>query len=357
MKKENTPIQQTIIGVDLGDTKHAICVTDKDGNILKEYFITITKQSFKKLIETYPQSLIAIEVGTHSPWISRYLTQLGAQVVVANARKLRAIYTNERKSDELDARMLAKIARLDIDLLHPIQHGTEEQQRDSLMIKLRASLTKQRAATVVTIRFTLKSLGIRIRSSSTRAFPNVARKYLQQQPEILAIIEPSLVILDALNEQIKKLEKQIEERISKKYPEAQHLQQITGIGPITALAFVLHISDPESFKSPRDVGAYLGLVPRSDQSGKKDKELSISKTGNTYLRCLLVQAAQYILGHFGPDCDLRNHGLKLAARGGNGAKKKAVIATARKIAVTMLAMWKNKNDYNPHMQSTPKKVA
>jgi len=97
MKKENTPIQQTIIGIDLGDTKHAICVTDKDGNILKEYFITNTKQSFKKLIERYPQSLVAIEVGAHSPWISRYLIQLGAQVVVANARKLRAIYTNERK--------------------------------------------------------------------------------------------------------------------------------------------------------------------------------------------------------------------------------------------------------------------
>ena len=357
MNKINTPIQQTIIGVDLGDTKHALCVTDKDGNILKEYFITNTKLSFKKLIEAYPESLVAIEVGTHSPWVSRYLKELGACVVVANARKLRVIYTNERKSDELDARMLAKIARLDIDLLHPIQHGTEEQQRDSLLIKLRDSLTKQRAANVLTIRFTLKSLGIRLKASSTRSFANSARKQLQEQPEILALIHSALAILDSLNEQIKLLEKQIEQLIVEKYPAAQHLQQITGIGPITSLAFVLHISDPLSFKNPRDVGAYLGLVPRRDQSGKIDKELSISKTGNTYLRCLLVQAAQYILGHFGPDCDLRTHGLKLASRGGKAAKKKAVIATARKLSVMMLAMWKNQSDYNPHMKSKPQKAA
>lgn len=355
--KKNTPIQQTIIGVDLGDIKHAICVTDNDGNILKEYFITNTKQSFKKLIETYPQSLVAIEVGTHSPWISRYLTELGAKVVVANARKLRAIYTNERKSDELDARMLAKIVRLDIDLLYPITHQTEDQQRDSLLIKIRASLTKQRVSNMITVRFALKSLGIRLKSVSSSAFANNARGQLAEQPEILELIDSSLAILDELTSQIKKLDKQIEQLIYEKYPAAQHMQQIPGVGPLTSLAFVLHISDPESFIKPRDVGAYLGLVPRRDQSGKVDKQLPISKTGNTYLRCLLVQAAQYILGHFGPDCDLKTHGLKLAARGGKAAKRKAVIATARKLSVMMLTMWKNQSDYNPDMKNTSNKVA
>jgi len=263
MKKENTPIQQTIIGVDLGDIKHAICVTDKDGDILKEYFITNTKQSFKKLTDAYPQSLVAIEVGTHSPWVSRYLTQLGAQVVVANARKLRAIYTNERKSDELDARMLAKIVRLDVDLLYPVTHQTEDQQRDSLLLKIRDSLTKQRVSNVLTVRFTLKSLGIRLNSVSTDAFANNARRQLKEQPEILILVNASLIILDTLNEQIKSLDKQIECLIKMKYPAAQHLQQIPGIGPITSLAFVLHISNPDRFENIRDVAAYLGLVPRA----------------------------------------------------------------------------------------------
>lgn len=349
--KNNTLIQQTIIGVDLGDIKHAICVTDKNGGaILKEYFIT-------KLMNTYPNSLVAIEVGTHSPWISRFLNELGAEVVVAKARKLRAIYTNERKCDELDARMLAKIARLDIDLLYPIKHGTEDQQRDSLLIKLRNSLTKQRVSNVLTVRFTLKSLGIRLKSVSTSAFANNARKQLADQPEILRLIDSTLIILDALNEQLKRLDKQIVELIDRKYPAAQQLRKIPGVGPITSLAFVLHISNPESFNKPRDVGAYLGLVPRRDQSGKIDKQLPISKTGNTYLRCLLVQASQYILGHFGPDCDLKTHGLKLASRGGKAAKRKAVVATARKLSVIMLTLWQNQSDYNPHMKKANSKAA
>jgi len=253
--------------------------------------------------------------------------------------------------------MLAKIVRLDIDLLHPVTHQTEDQQRDSLLIKLRDSLTKQRVSTMITVRFTLKSLGIRLKSVSSNAFANNARKQLQEQPEILNLIHSALTILDSLNEQIKNLDKQIEQLIALKYPAAQHLQQIPGVGSITSLAFILHISDPNRFKNPRDVGAYLGLVPRRDQSGKMDKQLSISKTGNTYLRCLLVQAAQYILGHFGPECDLKTQGLKLAAKGGKAVKRKAVIATARKLSVLMLAMWKNKSDYNPKMKEFQNKAA
>lgn len=350
MKKENTPIQQTIIGVDLGDTKHAICVTDKNGNILKEFFMTNTRKSFEKLMNNYPQSLVAIEVGSHSPWISRYLEELGAEVIVANARKLRAIYTNERKCDELDARMLAKIARLDVDLLHPIKHSSEEAQKDFLLIKIRDALVMQRASLMITVRFTLKSLGIKLRSTSSSAFAKNARNELADNLQVLAMLDSTLTILSELTAQIKTYEQDINKLVKEKYPVATQLQQIPGVGPITALAFVLHIGEPENFKKPRDIAAYLGLVPKRDQSGKTDKQLSISKTGNKYLRCLLVQAAQYILGHFGPDCDLRSHGLKLAAKGGKGAKKKAVIAVARKLSVVMLTMWQKQLDYNPHMQ-------
>lgn len=343
----NTAKQKTIIGVDLGDRKHAICVTDKDGNILKEYFITNTPHSLKKLAQEYPESLVAIEVGTHSPWISRLLTDLGCEVIVANARKLRAIYTNERKCDELDARMLAKIARLDPELLHPIQHGSEECQRDMAMIRLRDSLTRQRVNLILSIRATLKSLGMRLKASSSAAFADAAREQLKEDVETLCLIHPVLRVIDELTLQIKDLNKRINQTISQKYQEAERLQKIPGIGPITALSFVLHIEKAERFENIRDIGAYLGLVPRRDQSGKIDKQLPISKTGDKYLRTLLVQAAQYILGHFGPDCDLRRKGLELAAKGGRAAKRKAVIATARKLSVVMLSMWQNNSDYEP----------
>jgi len=160
-------------------------------------------------------------------------------------------------------------------------------------------------------------------------------------------IEPSLEAIDALNENIKLYDQRITRRAREAYPQTQRLQQITGVGPITALSFVLHIGDPQRFTDRREVGAYLGLVPRRDQSGKSDKQLPISKTGNAYLRRLLVQSAQYIMGPFGPDCQLRRQGIKIAASGGRAAKKRALIAVARKLSVVMLTLWQNQSDYQP----------
>lgn len=342
--KKNKTNQQTIIGIDLGDKKHAICVTDKDGKILKECFISNRRSALNKLADEYPSSLIAMEVGGPSPWVSRLLTDKGAKVIVANARKLRAIYQNERKCDQFDARMLAKLARLDISLLSPIEHISEQSQRDLLLIKLRDNLVRQRVATMNSVRASLKSLGIRLPKCTRLAFPKTARNTLGNTSEILAIIEPSLALLDKLNTEISSYEKAIELIVKTQYPAAQHLKQIPGVGNMTALCFTLVIEDPHKF---RDVGAYLGLVPRRDQSGDRDKQLSISKTGNRYLRCLLVQCAHYILGAFGPDCELRRHGLKLMIRGGKAAKKKAVTAIARKLAVLLIVLWQENSTYQP----------
>lgn len=349
-------IPKITIGVDLGDKKHAICVIDKHGNILKEYFIPNSHKSLKQLVKDYPNSRIAMEVGTHSPWISRLLSAGGAEVLVANARKLRAIYTNERKCDELDARMIARLARIDPELLYPIQHGSEQAQQDLLSIKLRSGLVGQRVNMISSIRFSLKAMGIRLPSPSSPCFAKQARLGLRQYPEVLPTIEPSLKVLDELSAQIRGLDKVIKEAVENDYPEAQWLQQITGVGHLTSLCFVLVIEDPHRVADARDVGAYLGLVPRRDQSGDSDRQLPISKTGNQYMRKLLVQSAHYILGHFGPDCDLRRHGLKLAAKGGKGAKKKAVIAVARKLAVIMLTLWQNQSDYEP-LRNNPGKTA
>jgi len=344
---KNTPKQQTVIGIDLGDRKHAVCVTDKHGNTLKEYSIPNRSERLERLAEDYPGALIAMEVGTHSPWISRLLKAKGAEVIVANARKLRAIYTNERKCDRRDAQMLAKLARVDPELLHPVEHGSEQAQRDLLTIKLRDTLVRQRVNIMSSIRGSLKALGIRLPSPSSPSFAKQARLHLEEHPEILPAIEPCLRVIDELSARIRDFEKTIRSAAKSKYPQAQKLQQITGVGPITSLSFVLSIEDPLRFSDSRNVGAYLGLVPRRDQSGDTDKELPISKTGNRYLRSLLVQCAQHILGHFGPDCDLRRQGLKLAARGGKSAKKKAVIAIARKLAVLMLTLWKDQSVYQP----------
>ena len=150
---------RAIIGVDLGDTKHAICVTDKHAKVLKEYKISNTREQFCKLAEEYPKALVAMEVGTHSPWISRLLKAYGLTVIVANARKLRAIYQNDRKSDQLDARMLAKLVRVDRELLYPVEHSSEDAQLDFLPIKMRGTLVTQRVNIINSIRGSLKALG------------------------------------------------------------------------------------------------------------------------------------------------------------------------------------------------------
>jgi transposase len=346
-QKITNPQFKTYIGVDLGDRKHHVCATDKHGTIVSEFTIANDRVALRQLCVDYPHAAIALEVGTHSPWISRFLTDSGMHVTVANARKLRAIYQNDRKCDRLDAQMLAKLLRADRDLLSPIQHGSAQAQKDLVAIKLRASLVRQRTGMVNTLRGVVKSMGMRIPSSTAEAFHLRAREFLVEQHELQPALEPALKALESLTEQIKAYEKAIHDAARTHHPQALKLQQIPSIGPITSLAFVLAIEDPNRFKDPRDVGPYLGLVPRRDQSGKSDKQLSISKAGNKYLRQLLVQCAQYLIGHFGPDCALRNHGLKLVEKGGKGAKKKATIAIARKLAVMMIAMWQKGSPFEP----------
>lgn len=342
----NKVIPALTIGIDLGDKKHAICVLDKSGNVLEQRTITNHREHLQRLSSKYPAARMIMEVGSHSPWTSRFLESLGHEVIVANARKVRAISSNIRKSDQVDAMLLARLGRIDPSLLFPIQHGSEQTQRDLLQIKLRDNLVRQRVDIISSVRFTLKSLGVALPSPKTTAFAKRARILLEEiDSNLLSAVEPSLQVIDALSAQIRELDKRIEKACQEDYPETLLLRQITGVGPITSLAYVLTIGDPERFANSRDVGPYLGLVPKRDQSGALDKQLRISKAGDAYLRKLLVGSAQYILGPFGPESDLRKHGLDLAGRGGRGAKNKAVIAVARKLAVLLHALWSNQSDY------------
>jgi transposase len=241
--------------------------------------------------------------------------------------------------------MLARIGRLDPALLYPVRHGTAEAQQDLLRIKLRDSLVRARVAVINSVRFTLKSLGYTVRNPSSERFHKVAMEGLPAA--LCQMIAPNVAALEELTARIKALEAQINSLARSKYPQAMQLQQIPGVGPITALYFVLKIEDPTRFQNVRDVGAYAGLCPKRDQSGKSDPQLRISKCGDAYLRRLLVSAAQYILGPFGPQSALRAYGLMLAEDGTARAKKRAVVAVARKLAVLLLSLWKHQRPYQP----------
>ena len=348
--KEQKKRDKVTIGLDLGDRRHRFCVLGCNGEVVEEGSLLNERVQLSGLVGRYPGALVVMEAGCHSPWISRYLEALGCEAVVSNPRKVRAIYQHERKSDRRDALMLARIARMEPALLYPVEHGSQEAQQDLLRIKLRDSLVRARVGVINSIRATLKSLGYSVPSSSSERFHKVIQAALPTA--LREIIAPSVQALEELTLRIKVLEREINALARTKYPATAWLEQIPGVGPITALYFVLKIEDPTRFPQVRDVGAFIGLCPRRDQSGENDPQLRISKRGDAYLRRLLVSAAQYILGPFAPASALRQYGLTLAAEGTSRAKKRAVVAVARKLAVLLLSLWKNERPYVPFPQLT-----
>lgn len=338
--------KRVTIGLDLGERQHRFCVLGSRAEVVEEGTLGNERASLARLTTRYPGALAVMEAGAHSPWVSRYLEGLGWEVIVSNPRKVRAIYQHERKSDQRDALMLARIGRMDRALLYPVRHGKEEAQQDLLRIKLRDSLVRARVALINSVRFSLKSLGYSVRNPASERFHKVAMETLPEG--IRQMIAPSVQAVAELSVRIAVLEREINVLTRSKYPQTHWLQQVPGVGAITALYFVLKIEDPKRFEHVRDVGAYVGLCPRRDQSGEKDPQLRISKRGDAYLRRLLVSAAQYILGPFGPKSALRDYGLMLAADGTARARKRAVVAVARKLCVLLLSLWKNQTVYQPY---------
>jgi transposase len=348
--KEQKRREKITIGLDLGDRRHRFCVLSPTGEVVEEGSLLNERAQLSALVDRYRAALVVMEAGCHSPWVSRYLERLGCEVIVSNPRKVRAIYQHERKSDRRDALMLARIARMEPALLYPVEHGSEEAQQDLLRIKLRDTLVRARVGVINSIRSTIKSLGYHVPNSSSERFHKIINAALP--PTLSLVIAPSVQALEQLTLRIKVLDREISALARNKYPATAWLEQIPGVGPITALYFILKIEDPKRFGQVRDVGAFIGLCPRRDQSGENDPQLRISKRGDAYLRRLLVSAAQYILGPFAPPSALRQYGLTLAAEGTSRAKKRAVVAVARKLAVLLLTLWKNERCYVPFPQLT-----
>jgi len=355
--KENVwkPRPQQTVGVDLGDRFSYYCLLNRDGEVMEEGRIRTSEEGFRQHWEGEARQRVVMETGTHSPWISRLLESLGHEVIVANARKLRAISQNESKNDRQDAEMLARLGHCDPKLLQPIRHRSVERQRDLNLLRARDTLVRARTMLINAARGLVKSSGGRLPAASSESF---AAKVGSAVPaELAAATQPLLAQITALTTQIRGLDRTIE-KLSERYPEVHILRTVPGVGPVIAAAYVLTLDRVDAVQHSRSVGAFLGLRPRQGQSGDSDPELNISKTGNIYLRRLLVQAAQYVLGRFGPDSALRRWGLKLAA-GGQRAKKRAVVAVARKLAVLLHHLWRTGQNYRhfPQVISSPESAA
>jgi transposase len=265
--------------------------------------------------------------------------------VVANPRKLRLVYENRNKDDRVDALYLARIARLEPELLAPLKHRGPAVQKDLALIRSRDALVATRTQLINHARGLVKSSGQRLPSCSAGAFHKKVSEAIPEplQPGLLPIVET----IASVTERIKQLERRLDAVAQESYPETKLLRQVVGVGPITSLAFVLTLEDPERFPKSRAVGPYLGLVPAKSKSGDSDPQMRITKEGDRTLRRLLVSAAHYILGPFGPDSDLRRFGLAIASRGGKNAKKRAVVAVACKLAILLHHLWRSGEVYQP----------
>jgi transposase len=333
-------------GLDLGDKYSYLCLIDTvSGEVIEEGRLRTTPEAIRRRFASEQPMRIAIEAGTHSPWVSRLLKGCAHEVLVANARKLRLIYANKRKTDEIDAENLARLARLDPKLLYPLRHRGEASQAHLALIRSREALVSSRTQLVNHVRGTVKSFGARLPKCPARSFHKRASEHI---PEALRpALGPILEQIGSLTERIKDYDRKLEAICQEHYPETDLLRQVEGIGPLTALTFVLTLEDPYRFEKSRSVGAYLGLVPATDRSGERDPQKRISKEGDEMLRRLLVGSAHYVLGPFGSDSDLRRHGEKIASRGAKNAKKRAVVAVARKLCVLLHRLWVSGEVYEP----------
>lgn len=333
------------VGMDLSDRTGRFHAIDDEGLTVETGTVTLLAPELQRWAMSMGPTVIAIEAGTHSPWISRLLSACGHEVIVANPVKVALITQNVNKTDPVDAEYLARLARVDRALLFPIQHRGEQAQIDLQVIRTREIAVQVRTKLIGHVRGAVKSFGARLPKCSTEAFVNTTKELI---PEALrGALGPMFEQIEQLTKTIAGYDRQVDKLVEERYPEVEGLTQIKGVGTLTGLAYVLVLEDAGRFQNSRSVGAFLGLTSKKDQSGKSDPQRGITKAGDRLLRRLLIQSAQYILGHFGVDSDLRRHGERIAARGGKRAKKRATVAVARKLSVLLHRLWVSGEVYDP----------
>lgn len=341
-------IATNTIGLDLGDKRSQLCVLDSAGEVVEESRIRTTPESLELSLSSRPRARVVLEVGTHSRWVGQLLEKAGHEVIVANPRRVRLIAENDRKSDAVDAELLARLGRVDPALLAPVKHRSSDSHKDLIVVRARAAAVRARTLLVNAVRGLLKPTGHRMPSCSTARF----FKLLSAIPEEL---QPSLrglmASIETLTEQIRGYDAQVK-KVAESRNDVAPLLQVPGVGPTVALTYVATLEDPTRYRSARSVGPFVGLTPRRSQSGDKDPAMRISKAGDRYLRTLLVQSAQYILSKRGPDSELRQWALRLAERGGKNGKKRAVVALARKLTVVLYRIWSTGDSYRPFPNAT-----
>jgi transposase len=336
------------VGMDVSDKSVEIHILPKDAEEGKSLKVKNDQRSLTAFAESFerPSAVkLALETGTHSSWQAELFRSKGIETVVANARDLRMIWGSDKKDDREDAKKLARLLRADLKLLHGVEVKGKARRNALAVVKARDCLSRCRTKLINTVRGLLKSEGVDSSEIDAHSFGAKAPSLIPR--ELRTALSPLVAQIAEMDGELRSYDKKLASMM-KVFDGCAEVSQIKGVGPVTSLAFVLTVGEPERFQNGERLAAYTGLAPRRDQSGETDRQCHISKAGSELLRRSLVQAAHYIMGPFGDrDCDLREFGERISARGGKNAKKRAVVAVARKLAVLMLKLWKSREEYDP----------
>jgi transposase len=344
-QKETKETFAFYIGMDLGDKNSDVCVLNQDGDISQEFRLRMKGADFPLYFASIARSRVAVEAGGQSRWVAEVVERCGHEVYVANTRKVPYVHESDDKDDPGDAYKLAELLYFKPRLLHPIQHRSREAHADLSWIRAREVLVDNRTQLINAVRGLSKAFGERLQKCAVEAF--TAKRADQVPAAIRGAVAPLWETIDHLNEQIADYDQMLQHIARERYPKYWLLDQVGGVGVHTALAFMLTIGDPERFTKSRLVGCYLGMRPKKQESGEHKPQLGITKAGDSYLRKTLVNCAHHILGPHGKDSDLRRFGLRICERGGKNAKKRAVVAVARKLAVLLHRPWITGEVYEP----------
>jgi len=328
----------TTIGADVSDRTTKICVMTKaeggERRIVVETTCATTKAGFEEALSKFDRSWpVVFETGTHCRWMDRLFKEMGFKTIVGNPGKIPSITKSNTKNDRNDARELARLAIADPAMLHPVFLRDEVYQQMLRFHHARNVLLSQRTQTINQVRGFAKSMGYRIECSSTEKFHELSKADWPRELEV--------GVLKTVNLKIKAYDRLIE-RLAERpefKPMVERVRVVYGVGVIGSTVFVAAIGGrPDRFDHTRDIGAYLGMIPKQDQSGDDDKQLHITHAGADIVRTALVECAGVAMMSNAKDTDLKLKGLRIAMRGGRIARKKAKVAVARGLAVTMLAL-------------------
>ena len=350
-------IPERTIGLDLGFERSAYCELNQAGEVMKEDWVVTTRATLRAQWEDAPvKGRVVIEACGLSSWVGEEFVAMGYELVVANAAKIPLIGSNQRKNDQTDAYLLARLGRADVELLSPVHPLGTDAHLVRSTVRLRRLAIEARVKLINAARGLGRTMGCPIPAGKADNFTERARQHLTTQGgvawDVLQRLEPILFGIEGLEAterrydvMLQKLQQQPE------YAAAKILQTVPAVGLVTAMTYILTIGDPSRFTNSRDVAAYIGLTPARKQSGASDPQLGISKAGDGYLRSLLVECAHRLLQDRSPACALRSWGRELAKRGGKRGKRKAIVAVARKLAVILHRLWLTRQPFKAYPKS------